>query len=240
MTQRTWVILGATSIIAEHFARLVAQAGHTLRLVGRDKHQLILIAQDIRLRYQVPCEVVLLDLDYFHATLDKVLKRDDNELDIFIGHSDFTDNSQLNAESIKQLVQVNITATALLIHEYFAQAQTAHNLLYLSSVAASRGRAKNSLYGASKAAIEVYLSGLQQAATRSQRITIARLGFIDTKQTYGLPGIFYAAPPADCAKACLQALKRNKKMFYYPGFWRGIMAIINKLPFFMFKRMKEA
>ena len=97
--------------------------------------------------------------------------------------------------------------------------QKQHTILYLSSVAACRGRAKNSLYGASKTAIEIYLQGLQQAATKQQHITIARLGFIDTKQTYGVPGIFYAAPPKECAEACWKAIKRKKRLFYFPKFW---------------------
>ena len=62
MIQRTWVIIGATSIIAEEFAHVVAKNGHSLRLVGRDKEQLEIKSKDIKLRYQVPCEVVVMDM----------------------------------------------------------------------------------------------------------------------------------------------------------------------------------
>lgn len=237
MTHRTWVILGATSIIAEEFAHLVAKAGHHVRLVGRDHDQLDIIAKDIELRYQVPCEIVVMEMTVQAEQLLTLLNQGDHELDLFIAHSDFTGNSDLNPLSITKLIEVNILATTLLIHAYLSSNQTQHNLFYLSSVAACRGRSKNSLYGASKAAIEVYLQGLQQAASEMQHIIIARLGFIDTKQTYGLPGIFYAAPPKDCAKACWKAIKRKKRLFYYPGFWRAIMAIITRLPFFIYKKM---
>ncbi|HAT9429870.1 TPA: short-chain dehydrogenase, partial [Legionella pneumophila subsp. pneumophila] len=90
---------------------------------------------------------------------------------------------------------------------------------------------------ASKAAIEIFLEGLQQKATPHQHILIARLGYIDTKQTYGLPGVFYAAQPHDCAKACWEKINHNKRLFYYPSFWKVVMAIITKLPFFIYKRM---
>jgi short-subunit dehydrogenase len=236
MTQRTWVILGATSIIAEEFAHCVATSGHHLRLVGREQEQLEVIAKDIHLRYKVPCNSVTMDMTEPADKLLTVLKQDDNELDLFIAHSDFTENRNLNPFSITQLIEVNILATALLIHSYLNSNQKHHNLLYLSSVAACRGRSKNSLYGASKAAIEIYLEGLQQTCSKEQNILIARLGFIDTKQTYGLPGIFYAAQPRDCAKACLKAIKRKKRKFYYPAFWRVIMAIITRLPFFIYKK----
>jgi short-subunit dehydrogenase len=237
MTQRTWVILGATSIIAEKFAHIAAQAGHRLRLIGRQAEQLNLIAQDIQLRYQIPCELFVMDMTAEPTTLLTVLNKSEQELDLFIAHSDFTENDQLNPQSIQQLIQVNIQATALLINAYLNTTQTQHHLLYLSSVAACRGRAKNSLYGATKACIEVYLQGLQQAASYSQQITIARLGFIDTRQTYGQPGIFYASSPKTCAQACWDALHKRKRLIYHPFFWRGIMALMRNMPFFIYKKM---
>ncbi|MCW8469190.1 SDR family NAD(P)-dependent oxidoreductase [Fluoribacter gormanii] len=237
MTQRTWVILGATSIIAEKFAHIAAQSGHQLLLVGRQQKQLDLIANDIKLRYQVSCDVLVLDLIEQVNDLLAVFKKENRELDLLIAHSDFTDNDHLNIETISQLIKVNILTTTLLIHTYLSRQQKEYNLLFLSSVAACRGRAKNSLYGASKANIEIYLQGLQQAASSNQHITIARLGFIDTKQTYGIPGIFYAAPPDGCAQACWNALIHKKRMFYYPYFWKIIMGIITRLPFFVYKKM---
>ncbi|CAM3165641.1 oxidoreductase [Legionella steigerwaltii] len=237
MTQRTWVILGATSIIAEKFAHIVAQSKHHLLLVGRQHDQLHMIANDITLRYKTHCDVLIVDLVEQVDELLNVLKTEDRELDLFIAHSDFTNNEHLNIETITHLIQLNILTTTIIIHSFLNRQQKEYNLLFLSSVAACRGRAKNSLYGASKASIEIYLQGLQQTASSNQHITIARLGFIDTKQTYGMPGIFYAAPPDSCAKACWNGLMRRKRMFYYPYFWRIIMAIITRLPFFLYKKM---
>lgn len=240
MTQRTWVILGATSIIAEQFAHLAASSGNRLRLVGRNKEQLELISDDIKLRYQVQCDIVIMEMSAATHKLLTILKKpDDTELDLFIAHSDFTGNDHLNSEQITHLIKTNILSTTLIIHAYLSSKQKEHHLLYLSSVAMCRGRAKNSLYGASKAAIEVYLQGLQQAASNYQSITIARLGFIDTKQTWGLPGIFYAASPKKCANACWKAIKKNKNIFYYPWFWRVIMILIKCLPFSIYKKMKS-
>ncbi|MBN9227434.1 MULTISPECIES: SDR family NAD(P)-dependent oxidoreductase [Legionella] len=237
MTQRTWVILGATSIIAEKFAHIVAHEGHQLLLVGRQQTPLQIIANDIKLRYKTSCDVLIVDLLEQLDELLTVLKTNDRELDLFIAHSDFTNNDHLNYETITHLIKLNILSTSLIIHTYLSRQQKEYNLLFLSSVAACRGRSKNSLYGASKASIEIYLQGLQQSASDNQHITIARLGFIDTKQTYGVPGVFYAAPADACAKACWNGLMRRKKMFYYPYFWRMIMAIITRLPFFLYKKM---
>lgn len=237
MTRRTWVLLGATSIIAEQFAHLAAKNQNSLRLIGKDLEQLDLIAHDIRLRFNTPCETLICDLTQKPEVLLTLFDSIEGEFDLFIAQSEFTENNQLTSESIERLIKTNVLSTALLINHYLSFKQNQHHIVYLSSVASSRGRAKNSLYGGTKAAIEVYLEGLQQAASPSQHLTIAKLGFIDTKQTYGLPGIFYAAPPKSCAKACWNAVKKNKRLIYFPGFWWMIMFIIQSLPFFIYKKM---
>jgi short-subunit dehydrogenase len=235
---RTWVVVGATSIIAEQFAHLAAKKGYALRLVGRNIHQLKLIAADLALRHHISCCVVPMDATQITLPLEAIFAHDDTELDVLITHSDFTENATLSHDAITHLVHTNIHSTLQLIQAYWSIPQKEHHLIYLSSVASTRGRAKNSMYGASKAAIEVYLEGLQQAATDSQHITIARLGFIDTRQTYGMPGIFYKAPPKACAKACWHANQYKKRLLYYPYFWRMIMGVIGLLPFFIYRRMK--
>lgn len=238
MTKRTWVILGATSLIAEHFAHIAAKNNCNLRLIGRDVEQLNLIAQDIQLRFNVSCELLVCDLAQNKNLLLTIFDDIKSEFDLFIAQSDFSENDGLTPESIDNLIKINTVSSLVLINHYLNIKQKEHRIIYLSSVAACRGRAKNSLYGGSKAAVELYLQGLQQTATPAQRITIARLGFIDTKQTYGLPGIFYAAPPKDCAQACWKAMSQNKRLFYFPKFWWLIMTIIRNLPFFIYKKMK--
>jgi short-subunit dehydrogenase len=229
MTKRTWVIIGATSIIAEKFAQIAASKGLQLRLIGRDSQQLDILAQDLRLRYKVICEVMGFD------SQAEFLTPNDSEFDLFIAHSVCSDNALLEPNSIKELINVNILTTVLMINEYLKIPQKQHRLIFLSSVAAARGRAKNSLYGGSKAAIEVYLEGLQQGASKNQHITIARLGYIDTQQTYGKPNIFYAASPVACAHACWQAVGRGQRKFYFPSFWGIIVAILRRLPGFVYR-----
>ena len=236
MNPSTWVILGATSIIAEQFAHQAAQAGCALLLVARNQQQLEVIAADIHLRYAVTCTVLAVDFMQDMSELINEINGLD-EINLFIAHSLIINNDQLTQQSIAELIQVNVVSTIQVIHAYLQKKQTQHRLLYVSSVAACRGRAKNSLYGASKATIEIYLQGLQQAAPASQTITIARLGFIDTKSTYGEPGIFYASPPKACARACWRAVIKQKRIIYHPFFWRYLMGLISLLPFFLYKKM---
>lgn len=235
--KKIWIIVGAASVIANEFAHLVAAEGHDLLLVGRNTLQLDVIADDLMLRHKINCEVMTLDLSIDYNQLVERIAHTEQTFSLFIAHSAIIENQQLTATTIETLIKTNILSTVQIIHAYLHKWQHAHELLFLSSVAAQRGRAKNSLYGGSKAAIEVYLQGLQQSASKTTTITIARLGFIDTVQTFGAKGIFYASPPKTCAEACLKALQKRKREFYHPFFWRYIMAIIRNLPFFIFRRM---
>ena len=238
MNSKTWLITGASSLIAQEFARLAAKSGCNLILLARNPEELNVIAGDFRLRYKIQCTTVVIDFaTSIDATLNQLMK-EICEFSLFIAHSLTLNNEALTHETINALIQTNITSTVQLIQAYFARKQRDYELIFLSSVAAERGRAKNSLYGASKKTIEVYLEGLQQQAKPHEHITIARLGFIDTAQTYGLPGVFYASPPEYCANACWKAAAKRKRIIYHPFFWRYIMGIIKRLPFVLYKRLK--
>ena len=235
---RTWIILGGTSIIAEEFARLAAQAGYSLVLVGRNIEQLEIISADLRLRFATHCTFFFTDFDRSLTPLLEFLLQKEREIDLFIAHSAILTNEKLNLEKIKELCQVNVSSTVQIIHTYLSRLQATYRIVFLSSASACRGRAKNSLYGGTKRSIETYLEGLQQGLASSTNITIARLGFIDTSQTFGLPGIFYAASPKNCAKSCWKAVNKGKRLFYYPFFWRYIMAFIKRLPFFIYSKWR--
>lgn len=236
MKPQTWCVIGASSAIAEAFARLAAEQGHPLLLVGRDQEQMAIIAADIGLRYHTPCETLICDLSGDISVLLERLRAGD-DMALFIAASHTTENAGLNVDEIERLLRVNAVSLCQIIHTYLQTRQTRHRLIFTSSVAACRGRAKNSLYGGSKALVERYLEGLQQADS-TDLITIVRLGFIDTVQTFGSTGIFYAASPKACAMACWQASQRGRRCLYYPFFWRGIMAILTRLPFFLYRRVK--
>jgi short-subunit dehydrogenase len=237
MSNKTWVILGATSIIAEEFAQLIAQAKQNLILVGRNFKQLEIIAANIHLRYGLKCTLLCIDFASDITKLLEILQNDPQELNLFIAHSLMLRNAHLDNKSIADLINTNILSTVQIVHAYLQRPQTTFHVVFLSSVAASRGRSKNSLYGGSKAAVEIYLEGLQQSAKTDVHITIVRLGFIDTVQTYG-EGVFYASPPKVCAKACWEAVQAKKRLIYHPLFWRPMMALIKWIPYFIYRKLK--
>jgi short-subunit dehydrogenase len=113
-------------------------------------------------------------------------------------------------------------------------------LALLSSVAGERGRADNYVYGAAKAALTAYASGLGHRL-RGTGVTVVTVkpGPVDTPMTAGRgypPGLV-----ADVDRVGLrihQALERGERVVYVPGGWRWIMAVIRALPVGLFERIR--
>jgi short-subunit dehydrogenase len=236
-SSRTWLIIGATSILAQEFAHLAVSKGHSLVLVGRNAQALQQLQVDYQLRYKMDCHVLVVNLETQYKEVVEYIQNSATDVDLFICHSVINDNHELNPPLINKMINTNVTSTIQIVHAYLQKKQSHRNLIFISSVAAVRGRGKNSLYGASKAAVEVYLQGMQQINTNNCRIAIIRMGYIDTKSTFGKTGVFYAAPPKKAARYCWKALSKNKKLSYYPAFWVMLMWIIKKLPFFLYKKL---
>lgn len=238
MNNKLWVISGATSIIAKEFAHLAATKGANLLLLGRDAAQLAIICADLRCRYATNCAYITQDFSQDMTALLSSL----NALpsyNLFLGHSDGIVNNHLNQATITRSISTNIESNVQLLHAYWQAPFPHKNIIFISSVAANMGRNKNSLYGAGKAAIEIYLQGLQQSCTATQHILIARAGFIDTQQTYGLPGVFYAAPARAFAARLWQSQRRRHYRIYFPRFWRAIMMVFSLLPWPIYKRVNK-
>ena len=90
-----------------------------------------------------------------------------------------------------------------------------------------RGRLKNYVYGASKAGLHTYLSGMRNRMGRSGvHVMTVKPGFVDTAMTFGLPGMFLVASPESAARTILAAAARRRDVIYVPGFWWVIMAVI--------------
>lgn len=230
-----WLVLGATSKIAEAFALKAAQCGDDIILCGRDIEELKLIANDIQIRTQVQSEIIQFDFSNTNITpLVEVIKN--NTCHLLIAQGQMPLNEDLTDQKIIDVIEINSRSTIRLIHEYLHSNQKTHRIIYLSSVAGDRGRAKNSFYGATKKVVDTYLEGLIN--TPNSVITIARLGFIDTKLTYGQPGIFHAAKPDVCGQYLFDANKKGKNILYFPRFWYFIMFIIRNLPLWIFRRLK--
>lgn len=109
----------------------------------------------------------------------------------------------------------------------------------ISSVAGVRGRGSNYAYGASKAALSTYLSGLRQSCPQLCVIDL-RPGLIHSPMLQGrkLPRLLISNPGC-MVKALKKGLKHPRGgIFYVPGWWRPIMGGVSLLPERLYQRLK--
>lgn len=241
------IIVGATSAIAEHCARLWAQQGATdFVLLARDPNKLQRIAADLKVRNpaaRIQCmQGDFLDPDAIRRQVNDIAAAKRPDI-VLIAHGNLPDQHQCqqNLADTEQAILVNAVSPVL-----FAEAFTEHmekenhgTLAVIGSVAGDRGRKSNYVYGASKGLVTRYVQGLQHrlAATRV-KVVLIKPGPTDTPMTAHLKqNGARLASPEEVAERIVNGVKKGSPVVYAPAKWWLIMMIIRHLPRMVFNRM---
>ena len=241
------LILGATSAIASALAREFALHKFDLILGGRDREELGALASDLRLRYEVGTETLLfdaLDLQTHPSTLETSLSEMGNALEgvvVCVGYLGDQAKAQVNWDEARLILETNFTGcvSALNILANHFELKRTGFICAITSVAGDRGRQSNYHYGAAKAGLSVYLQGLRNRLfPAGVNVITVKPGFVDTRMTYGRPGLFLLASPESVAQGIFRAIVKGKSVVYLPWFWRPIMLIVRSIPETIFKRLK--
>lgn len=241
------LIIGATSGIAEAVARRYAEQGARLFLVARNNYKLQAISTDLAARGAKDVQTFVMDANdsdliprmvdaawqafgiidaalVAHGTLPDQLR---TETDIPYAIAEF----RTNAESV-------IACLVGLAQRFEPQGNGV--IAVIGSVAGDRGRASNYLYGAAKAAIDTYASGLRARLFKGGvHVLTIKPGFVATSMTanLNLPERLTATPES-VARDIQRAIVKRKDVLYTPWFWCWIMLIIRWIPAVIFNRMK--
>lgn len=239
------VIFGATSAIAQACARIWAGRGDTLYLVGRRSERLEAVAGDLEVRGAglVKWEAHdLADVEAHEAIVDRAFAALGGVDVALIAHGTLGDQTLLKEDPSLAMdsIRVNfVSAASLLSHlANRMEKQGSGCLAVISSVAGDRGRQSNYVYGAAKAGLSAFASGLRgRLATSGVSVLTIKPGFVDTPMTAHVKkGILFASPET-VAQGIVRAIDRKKDVVYVPGFWRPIMWLIRSLPERIFKRL---
>lgn len=241
------VIIGATSAIAEHCARLwVTAASVDLILVVRDVAKAQRLAQDLQVRsphssidvrqvdFIDPLAILqLVNTLYSEGAVDTVL----------IAHGTLPDQAmlQLDLSACAETLQINGISPVLFAEAFAGQMQQANSgtLALISSVAGDRGRKSNYVYGSAKGLVTRYAQGLQhRLAATKVKVVLIKPGPTATPMTAHLsaPGGKFATAE-QVALAITTGIQRGKTLIYTPAKWALIMMIIRHLPRFVFNKM---
>jgi short-subunit dehydrogenase len=239
------LILGATSAIAEHTARLWASRGARLYLVGRNERRLSAIAADLEVRGADRVGRETLDLCAVgeHEAMLARARAFLGGLDVaLLAHGTLSDPERCLRDCRTALAELSTNALSVIalsipIAQAFAS-QGHGTLAVISSVAGDRGRAVHPVYGAAKAAVTAFLSGLRQRLHPQVRVVTIKPGFVDTPMTAHLPKGFLWANPERVARDIVRAIDRGTPVIYTPWFWRFLLAAVRAIPERMFVRLR--
>ncbi len=107
-----------------------------------------------------------------------------------------------------------------------------------SSVAGDRARKPAIIYGASKAGLSHYLTGLDHKfRSKGLRTVLVKPGFVRTGMTAALDPPPFAGKPERVARDVLRAIDRGRPVVYTPGVWRYVMLGVRSLPRAVMRRV---
>lgn len=242
---RKILIVGATSAIAEAVAREFARRGDTLFLVGRRADALAAISDDLKLRGARDALVQVQDANDLaaHAALLDAATAAMGGLDTaLIAHGTLSDQAACAASVDAMLAEFHTNALSQMalctqLANRF-EAQGRGTLAVISSVAGDRGRQSNYVYGAAKAAVTAFTSGLRQRLhAKGVAVVTIKPGFVDTPMTAGFKKGPLWASPASVGRSIARGMLRGTPVVYTPWFWWGIMQIIRNIPERIFRRL---
>lgn len=248
MNKTRIVIIGATSGIAEHCARLwVTRKEVELILIGRNLQKLQTIAADLQVRGpQAKIQVIetnfidpkaitlLADTLAAQGKIDQVL--------IAQGILPQQKECQQNLMSCYDTLMINAISPILFAEAFVSHLEKNNHgiMAIIGSVAGDRGRKTIYIYGSTKALIEHYTQGLRHRLARSKvKIVLIKPGPTDTAMTAHLKVNGAKLAPVDSvATEIVQAMDDGKSVLYTPKKWRLIMTVIRYLPGFVFNRLE--
>lgn len=236
-------IFGVTSRIGREIALRLAERGHDVWVGARNLDEAERIAADIRVRTGVNAVAGAFDArapEQFAALVSKIEASVGPVGHAVLAFGDMGDDGPLDPERIARIIAVNYLGAAALA-EVFAQRMAARGtglIAALGSVAGDRGRQSNYAYGSAKGALALFLQGLRNRYFRDGvHVMTVKLGFVDTRMTWGLATKIPVATPENASRAILAAMDERRDELYWPQFWRGIMGIIKAIPEAGFKRL---
>lgn len=241
------VIVGATSAIARHCARIWLERHPVdLTLVGRDAERLEQTAQDLRVRGQQHVSVQVMQGDLLAPGSIGSLVEDiaeDGKVDlVLIAHGALPNqrDCQTQLEECHRALEINGISPVLFAEAFAAHMEQADHgtLAVISSVAGDRGRKSNYIYGAAKGLVTRYVQGLQHRFSGTGvRVVLIKPGPTDTPMTAGFKTAgARLAPVEEVARRIVDDIQAGKQLIYAPRKWALIMLAVRHLPAFIFNR----
>jgi short-subunit dehydrogenase len=238
------LIIGATSMIAEHTARLWGNKDVEFVLIAKDAKKLAGVAADLEVRTGAKTEQIIMDFTSpkeIKATMARVFKKTVDTALIAQGVLTRQKDAK-DASVIFDSVSINAASPAMFA-ECIAtgfEDQGFGRCGIIGSVAGERGRGDLYVYGASKAFLEKFVEGLNNRFNSKKiRFMIIKPGPVATPMISPGPQMAaITAKPETVARIIVRGLAKGKRKVFAPKFWALIAFVMRSMPAFVFDRVK--
>jgi short-subunit dehydrogenase len=232
MSNKTAIIVGASSGIGADLSRQLAEKGYKLGLIARRKEMLEGLNQEIG----GDAEILTLDVsskdaaEKFSAFLDKL-----SATVVILNAGIGTEEKELSNAAELKVVDINVrgfTDLAVASYNYFKKKGAGH-IAGVSSILALTPCPQAPAYAASKAYVSSYMASLRGKAKNEKfnlTVTDIKPGFVATPMTESVDGMFWLAPSTQAAEQIIQAIEGKKDHAYITRRWRLIGWLLKLTP----------
>ena len=236
------VVFGATSAIAQAYLNRVSKRYDSITVVARNEKHLAQVVAHLQVISRATVSSLLWDLADEKSHSELLQKIDSKMETVLICYGELGNQEKCiqDTEYARQQFRLNGTSVISLSAQVAKVLirQQSGVLAVVGSVAGDRGRSSNYYYGAAKAAVDAFLSGLRADVLRAGvRVVTVKPGFVDTPMTRDFKKGLLWAKPEKVAIDMDRAISGHAEILYTPWFWRYVMLIIKCLPEKVFKRL---
>ncbi|HXT92192.1 MAG TPA: SDR family NAD(P)-dependent oxidoreductase [Trebonia sp.] len=149
---------------------------------------------------------------------------------------------QQDVQLAATMIETNFTGhvTALLAFGEAMRRRGSGTIVVLSSVAAVRPRKFNSVYGATKVALDAFARGYADSLHGTGvRVLLVRPGFVTGRMTEGMKPAPLATTPAAVGAAVASALRGNKSVVWVPAPLVGLATVMKLIPRPIWRKMEN-
>jgi decaprenylphospho-beta-D-erythro-pentofuranosid-2-ulose 2-reductase len=243
---QTAVVVGGTSDIARAVLRtLVARRLRRIVLVGRDELGLAAAAKELQALGTVEVDTIVFDVTDT-GQLPAVVRDSSTRLGqvdlVLVAAGVLGDQArdESDPEAVARVLATNFTGTAAVMTAFATvlRHQGHGRMVVLSSVAGVRVRRANYVYGASKAGLDGFASGMAEALRGSgASLMIVRPGWVATRMTEGLDPAPFATTPEAVAADVVAGMERSTPVVWSPRPLRFVFAVLRLLPAALWRRL---
>lgn len=243
---QTVLVLGGGSDIGQAIAqRLVADGARTVVLAGRRPEAYAGAEAALRAAGATDVRSVAFDADdtdSHQRVLDEVAAAV-GDLDVAVvafGVLGDQATDELDPAAAVAVTRTNYlgAVSALVVLGARLRAQGHGALVVLSSVAGERVRRSNYVYGASKAGLDGFATGMADALHGSgARVLVVRPGFVASKMTEGMAAAPLSTTPKAVAEAVVKGLRGTATVVWAPAPLRVLMSVLRHVPRPVFRRL---